>query len=203
MFTIEGISKLYTKLCVIKVLSYKLICSNALCTKYWNGADFSVYRISKNVSCGYEIGWDFVDCIHKVGVNFSGYCSMMTSSYKRHDEQGEPFMTSPTFMKWFKAWTSNQKIDFRSQCAVCGENPRMLACDAVKLGPIGQNCSFDPIEKPKRRHTANTPQAKRTGIPSCTKKLWKRRKTRNPRSKKASFLPFLAGVEQELRRMDE
>ena len=76
---------------------------------------------------------DFVDCIASMNVNFSGYCNMMTKSYKRHDLRGEPFMSSHTFMKWFKAWASSQQVDFRRQCAVCGENQKFVpTCLEIK-----------------------------------------------------------------------
>jgi len=78
--------------------------------------------------------------------NFSAFCTFMTSTYVRYRSK-KSFMSPKTFIKLFFSWASNQEIDFRKVCQWCGSNPKILACDATRIGIIQKNCAVSPIEE--------------------------------------------------------
>ena len=44
------------------------------------------------------------------------------------------------------SWTSYQKRNFRSPCHWCGNNPKMLAADATRIGICFKNTNIMPLE---------------------------------------------------------
>ena len=67
--------------------------------------------------------------------------------YARSGEKGGKFVSSKTFRSLFFSWTSYQKIDFQSPCHWCGNNPKMLAADAARVGICFKNINLMPLEK--------------------------------------------------------
>ena len=47
----------------------------------------------------------------------------------------------------FFSWASYQEIDFQSPCHWCGNNPKMLAADATRVGICFKNTNLMPLEK--------------------------------------------------------
>ena len=92
-----------------------------------------IFRSSKVTCAGYEIGWDFVETMMSMKCNFAGYCNIMNGRYAKLDKKFK-FMSPPVFRDWFFAWASHMQVDFRSQCPGCPDNPKVLACDATKVG---------------------------------------------------------------------
>ena len=59
------------------------------------------------------------------------------------------FMSVKTFIRVFFSWASNQCTDFREVCNWCGFLPKILACDATKIGISASSANINPIETPK------------------------------------------------------
>ena len=49
------------------------------------------------------------------------------------------------------------KIDFRQPCSWCGHSPKVLACDATKIGIGFKNTFVKPIETPELTDVIPTP----------------------------------------------
>ena len=146
---------MYTKICSVSCKVFKIVCRNGKCIIKWNGCHDDVYRISSMVCAGEEILWEFIDMICSMKCNFAAFCSMMNMSYQRHQSE-KMFMSPKTFRRLFFSWASHQHIDFRSPCNWCGFSPKILACDATKIGISQKNCSILPIEKKKEGPISRT-----------------------------------------------
>ena len=72
----------------------------------------------------------------------------MNSSYNRHNS-ARKFTSVKTFIRVFFSWASNQCTEFREACNWCGFSPKILACDATKIGISASSASINPIETPK------------------------------------------------------
>ena len=127
---------------------YMLRCVTGSCTLKWKGANDHIYRISEAVCVGEEICWDFVDMVSSMKCNFSAFCFLMNLSYNRHNS-ARKFMSVKTFIRVFFSWVSNQCTEFREACNWCGFSPKILACDATKIGISASSANINPIETPK------------------------------------------------------
>ena len=58
-------------------------------------------------------------------------------------------MSVKTFIRVFFSWASNQCTEFREACNWCGFSPKILACDATKIGISASSANINPIETPK------------------------------------------------------
>ena len=96
---------------------------------------------------GGEICWHFVDLITTLKCNFSAFCDTMDTKYARRGEKAGKFASPKAFKSWFFSWASHQKIDFRSPCHWCGNNPKMLVADATRVGICFENTNLMPLEK--------------------------------------------------------
>ena len=123
-----------------------LRCATNTCIVRWNGDNEFIYRISELICVGEEICWDFIDMVSSMKCNFSAFCYLMNSSYKRHSS-AKKFMSVKTFIKVFFSWASNQQNDFREACNWCGNSPKILACDGTKIGICATKASVEPVEK--------------------------------------------------------
>ena len=148
IYTYDCHSTLYTKICTVPINVYMLRCINNTCIVRWNGDREFIYRISDAVCVGEDICWDFIDMVSSMKCNFSAFCFLMDSSYRRHNSP-KKFMSVKTFIKVFFSWASNQQIDFREGCNWCGHSPKILACDATKIGICASAASVEPVEKTK------------------------------------------------------
>ena len=71
----------------------------------------------------------------------------MDAKYARRGEKAGKFASPKAFKSWFFSWASHQKIDFRSPCHWCGNNPKMLVADATRVGICFENTNLMPLEK--------------------------------------------------------
>ena len=99
----------------IPCITYKLVCRNGACDFHWNCYHENIFRLSAQVCAGYEICWKFVDIVTKLKCNFSAFCNIMKSRYKRRGPSAGNFMSPKTFRNLFFSWASQQKINFRSK----------------------------------------------------------------------------------------
>ena len=141
-------SILYTRTRTVPINVYMLRCVTSRCTLKWNGANDYIYRISQAVCVNEEICWDFVDMVSSMKCNFSAFCFLMNSSYNRHNS-ARKFISVKTFIRVFFSWASSQCSDFREACNWCGISPKILACDATKIGISASSANVDPVETPK------------------------------------------------------
>ena len=119
------------------------------CVRRWDGCHESVFRLSTQTCIGYEVGWDFICSVETSGQSFSGYLATCNARCKRRNKDTRGFVSVPIFIKWFFAWISQMKIDFRQQCQACGGSSKFLACDGTKLGITLKNAFIKPIETPE------------------------------------------------------
>ena len=145
VYELECISNLYTKICVIPVNIYQLVCVNKTCIIKWDGGDEDIFRVSKYICIGEELCWEFVDMVSTMKSNFNAFCKLMDNTYLRH-QSTKKFMSAKTFRKLFFAWASNQDVEFRTPCKSCGFSPRILACDATKIGIHQSVTDIVPVE---------------------------------------------------------
>ena len=91
---------------------------------------------------------------------FSGFSQFVSSRYTRsRSEIG--FMSLPTFIEWFFGWASHMRIDFRKGCEICGDAPKVLACDGTKIGIGFKSMFVAPIETPDAEEPSIEVQANR------------------------------------------
>ena len=77
---------------------------------------------------------------------FQGFVNSYNATYERNQSPVQ-FKSLQMFIEWFFGWASHMEIDFRQVCEVCGDSPKVLACDGTKIG-IGFKHSFiRPIEE--------------------------------------------------------
>ena len=54
-----------------------------------------------HAGAGDEIGWDFIELVHKTKSSFSTYCNELTRRYQTTNIHLGPFMSGNTFISWF------------------------------------------------------------------------------------------------------
>ena len=161
MFSFDSRAVLYTSTAAVLCNIYKLVCLNGGCILRWNGAAKYIFPLSAQVCVGNEIYWDFADLITTLKCNFSAFCHIMNANYARSGEKAGKFVCPKTFRSLFFSWAYYQKIDFRSPCHSCGNNPKMLAADATRVGICFKNTSLMPLEKSDSSAAKITTQNKR------------------------------------------
>lgn len=138
---------LYTRNMALPIHAYILVGVNKVCLLHWTGINQAVFRISSQKCAGYEIGWDFIQLVKRMGCNLSSYSHRINVLYKTQACR-DKFMSPSTFRKCFFSWASHQDIDFRKQCNWCWRNPKILACDGINIRIAFHNCNVNPIELP-------------------------------------------------------
>ena len=147
MFSFDSRAILYTSTAAVLCNIYKLVCLNGRCILRWNGAEEYIFPLSAQVCVGDKLCWNFLDLIKTLKCNFSAFCHSMNAKYARRGEKAGKLVLSNTFRSLFFSWASYQKIDFRSPCHWCGNNPKMLAADATRVGIYFKNTNLMPLEK--------------------------------------------------------
>ena len=127
---------LYTLAGRVKAKCYYVRCKGG-CTAVWSVQKEKIFRIFKVTCIRYEVGFDFVNTM-MVKCNFSAYCDNMDARYKMLDTNAM-FLGRKTFTKWWFSWVSHQKHYFRQVCSGCGSHPKVLSCDATKIGIADRN----------------------------------------------------------------
>ena len=167
VYTQDSKSTLYTRTAAVNILTYKIICPNNRCIIRWDGVAENIYRVSQQICFGEELFWDFIGNVCAMNCNFSAFCSCRFDIYE-NSSSPKPFVTPKTFLKAFFSWASNQKREFRQSCLWCGNSPKILACDATKIGILSHNLDISPIETPdstqKCPHVNNTIETDKTHI---------------------------------------
>lgn len=152
----DCVTTLYTLPGLLKAKVFKLVCSTNTCVIRWNGCNECIFRVSSEICAGYEICWEFVEMVTKVKCNFAAYCDIVTSRYQRSNCSSVSFMSAKTFRKLFLTWASNQNVDFRVACSWCGNEPKILAADATKIGVARKNVNIEPVERPHTEQLQRT-----------------------------------------------
>ena len=145
MYTPDGTTTLYTKLCTIECEVFKIVCTNSKCIKVWDGLKENIFRLSRSVCVVEELCWEFTNNVCTMKCNFSSFSKSMDDIYTAH-QSAKRFLTSKTFLKIFFAWASHQNREFRRACHWCGESPKALACDGTKIGIMSRNLHITPME---------------------------------------------------------
>ena len=104
-----------------------------------------MFRSTKAVSCGYELGWEFVEAVLASKQTFSGYRKIVQARYERLTSPC-PFMSLNTFIKWWFSWAAAMNIDFIQPCFSCGNDVKVLAADGTKIGITLKQANVVPIE---------------------------------------------------------
>ena len=65
--------------------------------------------------------------------SFRGFVNNYNATYEQNQSPVQ-FMSLQTFIEWFFGWASHMEIDFCQVCEVCGDSPKVLACDVTKIG---------------------------------------------------------------------
>ncbi|XP_066921621.1 uncharacterized protein [Clytia hemisphaerica] len=145
LYSPDGMTTLYTKLCTIECQVFKLVCKNSKCIQVWNGSKENIFRLSRNVCIVEELCWEFTNNVCTMKCNFSSFSKSMNDIYISH-QSAKKFLTSKTFLKIYFAWASHQNREFRRACHWCGESPKALACDGTKIGIMSRNLRIVPME---------------------------------------------------------
>lgn len=140
-------TNLYTDTRVLRCKVYSRMCMSKTCRRKWDGATDSVFQLSTSTCAGYELGWEFVSAVMNGKMTFSGFVSWYS---ERYNLRGYKFMDVSTFIKWFFAWSSRMRIDFRQGCPGCDGPSPILACDGTKIGMGFKNTFVSPIETPTK-----------------------------------------------------
>jgi hypothetical protein len=106
-----------------------------MCTIEYSGYKDAIHRLSKEISCGYEIGWEFVHLVKTSKASFTCFVNNMTRRYRATCANSPAFMSVKTFVKWFFSWIAGMRINFRTEIDPwCGHNPKHLAGDGTHVG---------------------------------------------------------------------
>ena len=141
----DGKTTFYTLNCAIDCDVFKLVCPNDKCVVHWDGSSENIFRLSQQVAVAEQLLWDFVNRVVTTKCNFSAFCQNIDQIYT-YSGSSKHFISAKTFLKVFFAWASNQGREFRRSCHWCGSAPKVLACDATKVGILCQNLHIDLIE---------------------------------------------------------
>ena len=145
-------ANMFTRMGVVLCKCYNVECSSGNCELSYEeaAAEQNVFFYTKATCAGDEIGWDFNSLTHKGKFSFTAFCKESTRRYKTNNVSSRSFMSPNTFISWYFAWLSAQKIDFRKHVDPwCKYNPKILACDGTHIGVSLKNLRLeDPVTKP-------------------------------------------------------
>ena len=154
---------LYTRLGPVEVEYHETLCSTGECKlPFTLGAEEKlIFMKTSFTAAGDEIGWDFVEAVHKTRCSFSSFCNEMTRRYQTTNIMAGPFM-SPNFISCFFCWISAFKIDFRKvHNPWCGSKPPILACDGTHISISIRNMKLErPVTDPDLPDTTYKAQHK-------------------------------------------
>lgn len=117
------------------------------CRIPYSGAQDGIHILSRATAAGDELGWNYVNLVLNCQASLSSYRLGILKKYEACGSK-VPFMSRTTLTDWIFSWLVNFKIDFRQQCSICGENPKVLAGDGTMLGILYRHANFEPIERP-------------------------------------------------------
>ena len=101
----------------------------------------SILRLSSRTAICYEVGWRYIDLIKISGMSCAGFCSHLSTEYKINSSS--EFVDPGTFFKWFLAWSSNMKQEFRMKCPGCKNGKiEYIAMDGTKIGISNDHIIF-------------------------------------------------------------
>ena len=131
------------------------------CAIRYCGKQDGIHVLSSSTAAGDEIGWNYVNMVMNSQTTISCY---HTITQKKYQSCGSTisFMGRTTLTDWLFSWMSSFNIDFREQCYICGENPKVLAGDGTMTGLLFRNAEFQPIEKPTASESHPLPLHRRT-----------------------------------------
>jgi len=122
MFEHVGRINVYTTIgCIQNVQVFNRRCLSGECSIQYDGHNDDLFISSSSTACGNEIGWEYVDQVMASRQTFTRFCKTMESKYKR-SKNSALFLSLKVFIKWWFAWASSMKIDFRKQCQMCNEH---------------------------------------------------------------------------------
>jgi len=152
--------KLYLGDKVIDSQVFDRTCVKGTCVRRYDGAENSIFCLSKSTAVGYEIGWEFVDAVMTSKQTFRGFITVVKNRYLRYKRNCE-FLSINTFIEFFFAWASRMNLEFRESCSGCEGSPTVLACDGTKLGINFRNTFVSPIETPSYSVSTDFVQTRR------------------------------------------
>lgn len=123
-------------------------CREGTCTIEYNPDDDSVFFWSHCTCLCDEIGYSFLDRMLKMKCSFTAFCKSMTEMYKMYDLNAAPFVSVPTFVKWFFSWAAALSFDFKEDVDPwCRHSPKVLAGDGTHVGVTLRQMTITPIEQ--------------------------------------------------------
>ena len=156
---------LYTGMGPVDIEYHDTVCSAGQCSiPFTKGAEEkSIFLKTSLIAAGDEIGWDFVECVHKTRCSFTAFCNEMTRIYQTTNIMAGPFMITNTFISWFFCWIAAFKIDFcQEHNPWCENKPPILACNGTHIGVSIRNLNLRmPVMEPDLPHVTLKAQHKR------------------------------------------
>ena len=120
-------------------------CLRNQCSTDYTGEQDCLHFWTKETGICDEVGWDFFSHIMESHATFSAYCSLNTKEYQSIHHDSAPFVSAPTFIKWFFSWAASLKIDFRKDVDKWCPNRKVVAADGTHLGPSVKQLKVQPI----------------------------------------------------------
>ena len=167
---------LYIRLGPVEVQYHETLCSAGECKlPFTLGAEEKFILLKTSfTAAGDEIGWDFVEAVHKTRCSFSSFYNEMTRRYQTTNIMAGPFMSPNNFISCFLVflfcfllffcccWISAFKINFRKEHKPwCGSTPPILACDGTHIGISIRNMKLEkPVTDPDLPDTTYKAQHK-------------------------------------------
>ena len=149
---LDLVCTLYTRNAAMTMNCYNILCDSGKCKiPYEEEAEQrGIFFLTNKTAVADEVGWDFVSSVLKSKISFNSFCSEMTRRYETNRVAAPPFISSPTFIKYFFGWLSAFKIDFRKHVdPACKHSPKVLACDGTHIGVSVKNMNLeDAVTKP-------------------------------------------------------
>ena len=156
---------LYIRMGPVEIEYHHTVCSAGQCSIHFTkGAEEkSIFLKTSLTAASDEIGWDFVECVHKTRCSFTAFCNEMTRRYQTANIMAGPFMSTNTFISWFFCWIAAFKINFHKEREPwCENKPPILACDGTHIGVSIRNLNLRmPVTEPDLPHVTLKAQHKR------------------------------------------
>ena len=107
----------FTRMGPLQVKYFDTICQMGTCKILYTQAaeEKRIFLKTTHTGVGDEIGWDFIELVHKTKSSFSAYCNELTGRYQTTNIHSGPFMSGNTFISWFFSWITAFKIDFQKE----------------------------------------------------------------------------------------